>query len=446
VSYCWGMRTSIALMADVAVFGADSGGAPHVLLVRRANDPFRGLAALPGGFVDEGEELEQAAARELAEETGLTLGPDRLHQVGAFGRIGRDPRGRSVSVCFWASVEGLPEVVAATDAAECLWRRIGNPQEEPLAFDHGELVEKAVASAASAYPRAREVLEPKGVESRQLKGLKGVPDGSVFTAPASDSPVPLVVVSPGFLATAAGYGRLARTLAGAGLAVLAVEHRDAAALRTLPLQLLSRRPLDPRLRRLIERADQVRSALDSLEEIEKAASVTIDRARVGLAGHSMGALVALALTGAAVKGATVADERIRAACFMACPPPLSTGLFVEGSFERVTVPVMEIVGGRDRIAIPRSSPSPSHEGPLALVASRPGYRLLLHDVGHMLGGILETPLPLPGDDPLARWVVARACAAFFCAGLRQEGHAALWLSAGIPPFGDIAPVEFQSRL
>ena len=75
-----------------------------MLLIQRKNDPFAGSWALPGGFVDEGENLEQAAARELQEETSVDPTSVPLVQVGAYGDPGRDPRGWTVSVAYCAVV------------------------------------------------------------------------------------------------------------------------------------------------------------------------------------------------------------------------------------------------------------------------------------------------------------------------------------------------------
>ena len=90
-----------------------------MLLIRRGGAPFRGSWALPGGFVEEHESLERAAARELQEETSVS--GLRLEQLGAFGDPGRDPRGHTVSVAYWAFLHTPPRATAADDAAEVQW-------------------------------------------------------------------------------------------------------------------------------------------------------------------------------------------------------------------------------------------------------------------------------------------------------------------------------------
>ena len=116
---------------------------PHVLLIRRASDPFAGAWALPGGFVDEGERLEDAMRRELGEETGLVFnGP--LVQAGAYGDPGRDPRGWTVSVAFGGRLgDDLPDVVGGDDAADAAWHPVDALPE--LAFDHAIIVAEALA-------------------------------------------------------------------------------------------------------------------------------------------------------------------------------------------------------------------------------------------------------------------------------------------------------------
>ncbi len=111
----------------------------RVLLIKRKREPFKARWALPGGFVDEGESLEAAAARELHEETGIQ--GIELEQIGAFGDPGRDPRGHTVSVGFAAVLEGKPQPKAADDAEDAAWHAVASLP--PLAFDHNKLVRVA---------------------------------------------------------------------------------------------------------------------------------------------------------------------------------------------------------------------------------------------------------------------------------------------------------------
>ena len=92
-----------------------------VLLVRRKDEPFKGCWALPGGFVNENESLERAAARELHEETGLTVSPSKLEQLGAFGDPGRDPRGHTITVAFVTYRATETSINAGDDAVEAEW-------------------------------------------------------------------------------------------------------------------------------------------------------------------------------------------------------------------------------------------------------------------------------------------------------------------------------------
>jgi len=128
-----------ALTADCVIFGRDRQGL-KVLLIRRAAEPYAGRWALPGGFVQQGEAPEEAARRELKEETGLDGGP--LEQLRTFGRPGRDPRGWVVTVAFWSLLEVLPAAPrAGDDAREARWFALS--QLPPLAFDHEEILATA---------------------------------------------------------------------------------------------------------------------------------------------------------------------------------------------------------------------------------------------------------------------------------------------------------------
>jgi 8-oxo-dGTP diphosphatase len=130
-----------ALTVDSVVFGFDD-RALKVLLIRRGLEPFRGCWALPGGFVRTDETLDDAARRELREETGLAgIYQEQLH---TFGDVGRDPRERVVSVAYVALVRSTDHAPAAdTDAAEARWFRVDSlPQ---LAFDHAAILAHGIA-------------------------------------------------------------------------------------------------------------------------------------------------------------------------------------------------------------------------------------------------------------------------------------------------------------
>jgi 8-oxo-dGTP diphosphatase len=135
-------------MLTVDVVALTGAPVPKVLLVQRANPPFAGEWALPGGFVEEGERAVEAAPRELAEETGLRTGPLRL--FGVYDTPGRDPRGWTVSIVFLATVPGEEAVKGADDARDARWFSTDTlPQ---LAFDHAIIIGDALARRADAQP------------------------------------------------------------------------------------------------------------------------------------------------------------------------------------------------------------------------------------------------------------------------------------------------------
>ena len=122
---------------DAVVFSM-SGGKTQVLLVNRGKEPYKGKWAVPGGFVEIDEELEDAVARELQEETGLT--GVQLEQMRTFGTCGRDPRGRQISIAFTGiATEGQDKIRPGDDAAKAKWFDIENLPED-LAFDHDEMI------------------------------------------------------------------------------------------------------------------------------------------------------------------------------------------------------------------------------------------------------------------------------------------------------------------
>ena len=112
-----------------------------VLLIQRKNDPFKEQWALPGGFVDEGEDLETAAKRELEEETGVKV--ESMEQVQAFGKPGRDPRGRTISIAFLSRIFCEEELKPSDDAKDAGWFEVEKLHEMNLAFDHDEIINVA---------------------------------------------------------------------------------------------------------------------------------------------------------------------------------------------------------------------------------------------------------------------------------------------------------------
>jgi 8-oxo-dGTP diphosphatase len=118
------------------------------LLVRRKHDPFEGRWALPGGFLDIDEEAETGARRELREETGLDVAA-AIDPLGFFAKVGRDPRGRTVTLAYVTILPaGSHPIQGADDAAEAAWIPLDRAKD--LAFDHDEIL-----AAATAWLRKR---------------------------------------------------------------------------------------------------------------------------------------------------------------------------------------------------------------------------------------------------------------------------------------------------
>jgi 8-oxo-dGTP diphosphatase len=146
-----------SVTVDVAVI-ACADGAARVLLIRRGADPFAGKWALPGGFVNEDEPLEQAARREVQEETGAKL--RGLWPVAGFGDPQRDPRGWTVSMAYYVLTPASKlRPKAADDAREVGWHPIDRPP--PLAFDHRKVLRETLRRMRSdlyVLPVARPLL------------------------------------------------------------------------------------------------------------------------------------------------------------------------------------------------------------------------------------------------------------------------------------------------
>ncbi|CAG9463346.1 unnamed protein product [Pedinophyceae sp. YPF-701] len=142
-SYCYKWpRPGLTVDTVVVAKPQEPGAQPQLLLIQRLNPPYQGSWACPGGYVDEFESLDHAAARELREETGVDATDVELIQVGGFGEKGRDPRGWTVTVAYGAIVPTTQlGVKAADDAADARWYAIDALPK--LAFDHKLVVRTA---------------------------------------------------------------------------------------------------------------------------------------------------------------------------------------------------------------------------------------------------------------------------------------------------------------
>ncbi len=153
---------------DAAVFRL-WGGRAKLLLVKRKRHPYKGLWAIPGGFIGIDEELEDAVARELEEETGLS--GVHLEQLRTFGTVGRDPRGRQITVVFTGITRSRRAPVrGGDDAAEARWFDIEKLPKD-MAFDHAEVAKFAIANLKRTVVYRREV---GGAGGKALRNRRGV--------------------------------------------------------------------------------------------------------------------------------------------------------------------------------------------------------------------------------------------------------------------------------
>jgi 8-oxo-dGTP diphosphatase len=151
----------IKVAVDAVVFGYTSKEGLSVLLIKRNIDPFKNNWALPGGLVGNNESLEDAIQRELKEETGISI--NYLEQLYSFGKPGRDPRNRVISITYYGLVKPEAfEVQAATDAAEAAWFNI--KKIPSLAFDHDSII-----SAAHERLKSKILYQPVGFELLEEK-------------------------------------------------------------------------------------------------------------------------------------------------------------------------------------------------------------------------------------------------------------------------------------
>jgi 8-oxo-dGTP diphosphatase len=127
-----------AVTADCIVITREA--EPKVLLIQRGDEPFKGGWAFPGGFMNMDETTEQCAIRELEEETGLRV--SKVQQIGAYSKVDRDPRDRTITVAYLVMVDHPVAVTGQDDAAKAQWFPINNLP--PLAFDHEDIMRNAM--------------------------------------------------------------------------------------------------------------------------------------------------------------------------------------------------------------------------------------------------------------------------------------------------------------
>ena len=128
-----------AVTADCIVITKEA--EPKVLQIQRGDQPFKGGWAFPGGFMNMDETTEQCAIRELEEETGLKVSD--IHQIGAYSKVDRDPRGRTVTVAYLSVIDKPLPVTGQDDAAKAEWWPLSSLPI--LAFDHDEIISDAIA-------------------------------------------------------------------------------------------------------------------------------------------------------------------------------------------------------------------------------------------------------------------------------------------------------------
>lgn len=136
-----------AVTADCVVMTKEA--VPQVLLIERGADPYKGCWAFPGGFMNMDETTEQCAIRELEEETGLQV--TELHQIGAYSKVDRDPRGRTITVAYLVVLPYPTPVTGQDDAAKAKWFPIDALPS--LAFDHEEIMQDAINAYKKRFPQ-----------------------------------------------------------------------------------------------------------------------------------------------------------------------------------------------------------------------------------------------------------------------------------------------------
>ena len=157
-----------AVTTDAMVF-REGHDCIEILLIKRKRDPYKDFWALPGGFLEIEETPEEGSKRELKEETGLEV--EVLKEVGTFGEIDRDPRGRTITIAFYTYLPGNDQkVLPDTDAADLKWYSIRDLPE--MAFDHKEILKEGLLKLKSHIILAKlDIIDFFGLRPDKLKKI-----------------------------------------------------------------------------------------------------------------------------------------------------------------------------------------------------------------------------------------------------------------------------------
>ena len=150
-----------AVTADCVVITREA--EPKVLLIQRGDQPFKGGWAFPGGFMNMDETTEQCAVRELEEETGLRL--SKVQQIGAYSKVDRDPRGRTITVAYLAIIDAPVAVTGQDDATKAEWWPLSDLPH--LAFDHYDIMQDAIRVYAQAKEANDKTLHDQFKEQKE---------------------------------------------------------------------------------------------------------------------------------------------------------------------------------------------------------------------------------------------------------------------------------------
>ena len=150
-----------AVTADCIVITKEA--KPKVLLIQRGDQPFKGGWAFPGGFMNMDETTEQCAVRELEEETGLRLSD--VHQIGAYSKVDRDPRGRTITVAYLAIIDEPIAVTGQDDAVKAEWWSLSDLPH--LAFDHYDIMQDAIRVYAQAVEENEKIQHDRFKEQKE---------------------------------------------------------------------------------------------------------------------------------------------------------------------------------------------------------------------------------------------------------------------------------------